>query len=288
MIAAALLIPVLGALCVFLFALSLIPSKSPLSQTIEALEANQSSGKNDGNSNLERVLDEVLPRARTGKLTRTLLQAGWYNVTASQMILRMVAGACAGLAIAMLVGPMLGSSQLFVIVAETVICAAAAYAPMTILQRAAEARKAEVQRTLPDFLDMVASTIQAGLAMNAALAYAVDAAPGALGDEIKEALSEVRLGRAKADALKAAAYRLNQQEFSTTISAITQAERLGANIAKVLSELAEDTRTHRIMLVEEQAAKLPVKMVLPMAFFLLPALFIMIFGTLAANYFAKN
>jgi tight adherence protein C len=166
--------------------------------------------------------------------------------------------------------------------------AAACYAPMSLLQRAIEARKSAVQQALPDFLDMVASTVHAGLSVNAALAYAIDAAPGALGDELKEALSEVRLGRARADALKAAAKRLNQPEFTTTISAITQAERLGANVSKVLGELADDVRNHRIMVVEEHAAKLPVKMIFPMAFFFMPALFAMIFGTLAANYFSQR
>jgi tight adherence protein C len=135
---------------------------------------------------------------------------------------------------------------------------------------------------------MVATTVQAGLSVNQSLAYAIDAAPGALGDEIKSALSEIRLGRARSDALRAAADRLNQQQFTTTVTAITQAERLGTNISKVLNELAEDVRNHRIMLVEEKAAKLPVKMVFPMAMFLLPALFVVIFGALAANYMSQT
>ncbi|MDQ6931999.1 MAG: type II secretion system F family protein, partial [Candidatus Eremiobacteraeota bacterium] len=73
----------------------------------------------------------------------------------------------------------------------------------------------------------------------------------------------------------------------TMITAITQAEKLGANISKVLNEIAEDTRHQRIMLVEEQAAKLPVKMVFPMAFFMLPSLFVIIFGAVAAKLLAK-
>jgi tight adherence protein C len=162
------------------------------------------------------------------------------------------------------------------------------YAPISMLNRAMEKRKEQVQKQLPDFLDMIASTVQAGLSLNASLAYAVDSAPGALGDEIKEALAEIRLGRARSEALKAAADRLNQQEFTTTVAAITQAERLGANVGKILSELADDTRTHRILIVEEFAAKLPVKMVFPMAFFLLPALFVIIFGSLIVNYIAHQ
>jgi tight adherence protein C len=72
------------------------------------------------------------------------------------------------------------------------------------------------------------------------------------------------------------------------VAAVTQAERLGANIGKILSDLADDTRTHRIIMVEEHAAKLPVKMVFPMAFFLLPALFVIIFGSLILNYLSHQ
>ena len=109
----------------------------------------------------------------------------------------------------------------------------------------------------------------------------------ALGEEIKEALSEIRFGRSRSEALRAAAERANQPEFKAAILAISQAERLGSNVSKVLSELAEDTRHHRVMTVEEMAAKLPVKMVFPMVFFMLPAIIVVIFGSLAANYFAS-
>ena len=173
-------------------------------------------------------------------------------------------------------------------VLAVLIAVAGAYSPIFILNQAMEARKVAIQKALPDFLDMMCSTVQAGLALNAAMAYAVDAAPGALGEEISEALSEIRLGRGRAEALKAAADRTNQQEFKTAVMAITQAERLGSNVSKVLTELAEDTRHHRVMLVEEMAAKLPVKMVFPMAFFMLPSIFVIIFGSLAANYFATH
>lgn len=285
-----LIIPLLGAASAFLFGISLIPAKSPLTQTLEALESRAHSGTaSEFSANpLERVLEEVFTPEKQGKLARKLIEAGWYSVTPAQIILRVIAGLCVGVILAMLIARTLYFPPFLMIVFELLAIAVGAYAPYAALEHAIENRKAQVQKTLPDFLDMIASTVQAGLSINAAIAYAVDAAPGALGNEIKEALSEIRLGRGRAEALKAAAARLNQQEFTTTISAITQAERLGANISKVLNELAEDVRTHRIMLVEEHAAKLPVKMVFPMAFFLLPALFVIIFGTLVANLVQRH
>ncbi|MDP9110515.1 MAG: type II secretion system F family protein, partial [Candidatus Eremiobacteraeota bacterium] len=94
---------------------------------------------------------------------------------------------------------------------------------------------------------------------------------------------QIRLGRSHGDALRAVAMRVNQPQLTATITAITQAEKLGANISLVLNELSVDVRNARIMAVEEQAAKLPIKMVFPMAFFLLPALFTIIFGAVAAE-----
>jgi tight adherence protein C len=284
------LIALLGATSAFLFAVSLIPSKNTLTQRLEELERRRQAASDGSQSTLEKILNEVFSAEKTGELQRKLIEAGWYTVSPRQIILRMIAGGIAGVVLVLLLGRFvhLHINPLMVVVLDLVVFVSACYAPMMSLQRAIDKRKTEVQRALPDFLDMVASTVTAGLSVNASLGYAIDAAPGALGDELKEALSEVRLGRARADALKAAAKRLNQSEFTTTISAITQAERLGANVSKVLGELADDVRNHRIMMVEEHAAKLPVLMVFPMAFFFLPSLFVMIFGTLVANYFSTK
>ena len=289
MLDVSIIIALLGAMSAFLFAVSLIPTKNTLTQRLEELERRREAAS-DGNANtLSRIIDEVFSSEKSGNLARKLIEAGWYTVSPRQIVLRMIAGGIAGIVLVLLITRFIHIEMppLFIGLIDIVVFVAACYAPMALLQRAIEERKNQVQRSLPDFLDMVASTVMAGLSVNAALSYAIDSAPGALGDELKEALSEVRLGRSRADALKAAARRLNQPEFSTTISAITQAERLGANVSKILGELAEDVRNHRVMIVEEHAAKLPVMMVFPMAFFFLPSLFVLIFGTLLANYFAQ-
>jgi len=273
----------LGAFAVFLFAISLIPQKSPLKKTIEELESRGLQRDSKG----VRAFERIFSKERRGNLRRKLIEAGWYTVTPAQMGLRIVAGGLLGLGLSLGVLLLLHLNGVIAAIITLICGGIGFYLPMAALDKAVAARKAAVQKTLPDFLDMVATTVQAGLSINQALGYALDAAPGPLGEEIKAALSEIRLGRARSDALKAAAERLQQQQFSTTVTAITQAERLGTNISKVLNELAEDVRNHRIMLVEEHAAKLPVKMVFPMAMFMLPSLFVVIFGALAANYFSS-
>ncbi len=280
-----LLIPLAVAVSAFLLALSAIPSKSALDKTLEELEAG---GLAPRDSKSVRAFGKILSKENQGKLSRRLAEAGWYTVTPARMGMRITGGGVGGLVLAFVFVHFLHLPDTIGLVMTLVGGGVGAYAPLSMLQRAVEARKIAVQKALPDFLDMVATTVQAGLSVNAALAYAIDAAPGALGEEITSALSEIRLGRSRSDALRAAAERLQQQQFSTTISAITQAERLGTDIAKVLNELAEDVRNQRVMLVEEMAAKLPVKMVMPMALFMLPSLFVVIFGALAANYLAPK
>lgn len=279
-----LLIPLLSAFSAFLFVFSLIPSKNTLERTIEVLESRRPEMSEEGASQLEKTLAKIIPAETAGCMQRALLTAGWYNTTPAKMFARIASSGVFATVMVLLAQHFLPFKGLVWGIVLIALWVAITYSPIYWLNRAGETRRLEVQRTLPDFLDMVASTVGAGLAMNAALAYAVDTAPGALGDEVKEALAEIRLGRSRTDALRAAAGRLNQEEFSTTIAAITQAERLGANIGHILSELADDTRNHRMMTIETEAAKLPVKMVFPMAFFLLPALMVLIFGTLVANY----
>jgi tight adherence protein C len=273
----------LGAVAVFLFAISLIPQKSPLKKTLEELESRGLQRDSKG----VRAFEKIFSKEKRGNLKRKLIEAGWYTVTPAQMGVRIVAGGLFGLGFAIAVQLVLHLNVAIGFVVTIMLAGIGLYLPLSALDKAIAARKTQVQKSLPDFLDMVATTVQAGLSVNQSLGYAVDAAPGALGDEIKACLSESRLGRARSDALKAAAERLQQQQFTTTITAITQAERLGTNISKVLNELAEDVRNHRIMLVEEHAAKLPVKMVFPMALFMLPSLVVVIFGALAANYLSQ-
>lgn len=279
------IIPILFAVSVFLFALSLIPAKSSLTEQLDALRSRDT---NERDTAQYAQFAKVFTPERQALLKKQLAEAGWYTVTPAQMGLRVVAGACLGVVLALSLwafGPLSGWLLTILMI---LVAASCAYAPIFLLNQAMEKRKIAIQKALPDFLDMLSSTVQAGLALNQALAYAVDAAPGALGEEIQEVLSEVRLGRNRMDALKAAAERTNQQEFKTAVLAIAQAERLGSNIAKVLMDLAEDTRHHRIMTVEEAAQKLPVKMVFPMAFFMLPSIFVIIFGPIAANYFSQR
>jgi tight adherence protein C len=280
------LLAILAGLLAFFLALSVIPSKSMLSEQLDVLRSPEP--MNIREAKRPGVFGRVLTSERRVFLRAKLIEAGWYTDTPVKLMLRCVVGAGIGVVLALLIWRVLNFPPAWLVPIVAMLGACGGYSPFFLLNQAIEGRHTAIQKALPEFLDMVASTVQAGLALNAALAYAVDAAAGPLGDEIKEALSEIRLGRARSDALKAAGERANQPEFSNALRIMTQAEKLGANIAKLLTELADDARHRRLMMVEEMAAKLPVKMVFPMVFFMIPAIFTVIFGTILANYFAPK
>jgi tight adherence protein C len=160
--------------------------------------------------------------------------------------------------------------------------------PSFSLDKAIAKRKHDIGRRIPDFLDMVSTTVEAGVALNSALAIATASIKGPLAEELEMVLSDVRLGRNRADAFNSMAQRVHQVDLSSLVMAIVQTERLGGNIGHVLDELADEARSRRLQRAEGIAAALPVKMVLPMAFFMLPALFVMIFAPVVAELVGKR
>ena len=272
------------ALAAGLLFVSLTPNKSDVTKRLEELEGL----KWDGGSNRTEAFDRLFNREQRGKLQQQLYEAGWYNITPGKMGARIVAGAVFGLTIGVSLAALMHSLDILYIGGILLFTGGGAYVPMSQLKIAASERKIKITRALPDLLDMLASTVSAGLSFNAALAQSIDVAVGPLGEEIKAVLSEVRLGRSRSDALKSMAGRVKVEQLSTSVTAVVQAERLGSNLAAVLEELAEEVRNRRMIRAEEIANLMPTKMVLPMALFMLPALFVMIFGGVAAQYITQQ
>ncbi|MBV8491752.1 MAG: type II secretion system F family protein [Candidatus Eremiobacteraeota bacterium] len=221
------------------------------------------------------------------KLTmeRRLQEAGWYDVTPTKMTGYMLAGAGVGGFIGILFGFAMGSLDTITIVVFFVALVAGFAAPQMALSRAIEARKKAVQRDLPNFLDIVSTSVEAGTALSGALTVAADAVTGPLRKELELATDDIRLGRSRSEALAAMAHRLREPDLTTTVTALVQAERLGGNIVEVLAALAAEARERRTMRAEELAAQLPVKMVFPMTFFMLPSLVLMIGGAVIGLFF---
>ena len=235
----------------------------------------------------QMLTERVVDARNLGKLRRAFAQAGWYTITPGRFLTRCAIFAGAGIAAAVALALYLHPAPAIAFGLVAAFAVAGVHVPFTQLNGARKRRGRAISRALPDLLDTLASTVRAGLALNAALAHAAGAVEGALADELHVTLGEIRLGRARTDALRALAARVENEEITSMVRAMVQAERLGANLSTVLSGLSAESRERRVLKAEEIAASLPVKMVLPMAAFMLPALFIMIFGAVAANYYAK-
>ena len=151
-------------------------------------------------------------------------------------------------------------------------------APEFWLGRKMKARSYAMVLQLPDALDLLTISVEAGLGFDAALAKVVEKMEGPLIDEYRQALAEVRMGRARRDALRDVANRADAQPVSNFIGAIVQAEQLGVPIAKVLAIQSNQLRIERRQRAEEAAAKAPVKMLFPMVGCIFPTIFIVILG----------
>jgi tight adherence protein C len=139
-------------------------------------------------------------------------------------------------------------------------------------------RRDQVQSELPDALDMLAVSVEAGLGFDAAIAKLTEHMNGALIDELALALGEMRVGEARAVALKRLASRVDSPELSAFVRSIIQADQLGISLGKILRLQAVDTRLKRQAAAEEKAMKAPIKMLFPTVAFIFPAMFIVILG----------
>jgi len=151
-------------------------------------------------------------------------------------------------------------------------------APEFWLGRKVKARQKAILLMIPDALDLLTISVRAGLGFDAALAKVVEKLAGPLSDEFRRALAEVRVGKARRDALRDIVPRTEVVPLTNFIGAIIQAEQLGVSISKVLQVQSEQLRIERRQRAEEQAAKAPIKMLFPLVGCIFPSLFIVILG----------
>ena len=137
-------------------------------------------------------------------------------------------------------------------------------------------RQKAILLMIPDALDLLTISVRAGLGFDAALAKVVEKLQGPLSDEFRRALAEVRVGKARRDALRDIVPRTEVVPLTNFIGAIIQAEQLGVSISKVLQVQSEQLRIERRQRAEEMAAKAPIKMLFPLVGCIFPSLFIVI------------
>jgi tight adherence protein C len=146
--------------------------------------------------------------------------------------------------------------------------------PDIVIDRRVEERQLTIQRALPDVMDLLVISVEAGLGFEQAIDRVVANVPGPLTQEFNRMLGEVRAGSSRAEALRALESRVGLPEVRAFVMAILQADTFGVSIGRILRSQADEMRIKRRQVAQEKAMKAPVKMLLPMVFFIFPALFI--------------
>jgi tight adherence protein C len=155
--------------------------------------------------------------------------------------------------------------------------------PDARLNRAVEERQKDVLRGLPDVLDLLVISVEAGLGFEQALQRVIGSVKGSLSDEFSRMLGEVRAGSTRSEAMRAMDARIEVAEIRSFVLAVLQADTFGVSIGRVLRGQAEEMRVKRRQIAQEKAGKAPVKMLIPMVFCIFPALFCIVLGPAAIS-----
>jgi tight adherence protein C len=156
-------------------------------------------------------------------------------------------------------------------------------APDYFVSLKAKGRREKIRADLPDALDLLAVSVEAGLGFDGAIAKLTEHMEGPLAEEFGLSLGEMRIGESRADALKRMSERVDAAELSSFTRAIIQADQLGTSLGRILRVQAADTRMRRQAAAEERAMKAPIKMLFPTVLFIFPAMFLIILGPAFLN-----
>jgi tight adherence protein C len=218
------------------------------------------------------------PARQRESLDARISMAGKYSLDAGTFLVIRAALAVVLLLAGAMLGTFLGGS-LFAFVFGGVFLVLGYVMPGLWLKRSARTRIKEIRRSLPDVLDLLTITVQAGLSFDAALARVSERyRHTAIGQEFNQVLQEVRLGKPRLEALTALGQRCRVDEVQNFTQAVVQSEQMGIGIGKVLRIQADDLRGARIQGAKEKAGRATLIMLLPMVGCIFPTLFIMLLG----------
>lgn len=232
---------------------------------------------------IEEMGEKVLPRGSDRSERRArLVRAGYYSPGAVPLYygarLLMTIGFATVL---FLIGSLRGLSPALAILMAVVGAGIGWLLPQIFLSRKTRARQKDMQRALPDALDLMVTCVEAGLGLNQALVRVSDEigyVSRVMGDEMRLVNLEIRAGTPRAEALRHLGERTGVADLRTLTAMLVQTDRFGTSIARALRVHSDTMRTKRRQRAEEAAAKTTIKLVFPLVLFIFPAMFVVILG----------
>ena len=228
---------------------------------------------------LARSASRLTPRSNVETLRQKLLEAGSPSkIGPSEFLgLRIVVGGMAGGAFFLLF-VLTGASLTQLLLFPVVVAGVGYMIPGIWLNRKIKDRQKEIQLSLPDAIDLLTISVEAGLGFDPALQRVAEKWDNELTREFQRMLSEIRMGKSRREALREMANRINVDDLNVFIASVIQADQLGVSIAQVLRVQSKQMRMRRRQRAEEKAHKAPIKMLFPMILLIFPAMYVVILG----------
>ena len=204
---------------------------------------------------------------------------GWRGgLTAEEYVAGQVVGLVAGALLGLMVAVALQWPGTRMVGMTVGLGALGFFTPSLAVKQNREKRVEAIEKELPDVLDVLAISVEAGVGLEGAMQAVTERFQSPLADELAHTLSEMELGLSRREALQNLRGRTDIPDLNGFVLALVQADALGMPMARVLQTQAEEMRRRRRQKVREEAAKLPVKLIFPLVVFILPSLFIVILG----------
>jgi tight adherence protein C len=236
-------------------------------------------------SGLGLLLTDRLKLINEERLRKNLIAAGRYQTTPREIIGYSLLCALLFPALVIWLAVATGASAKLAILGAIFVGVIGWVGPGFLVQQQAESRQYRIDRAMPELIDLLVVTVEAGLSLSAALQLAGERMKGPLGEELKIVLQEQRMGLTPVQALENMVGRCPTPAVESFARAMMQGQLLGVSVGQILRSLAVEMRKRRRAAAEQQAQKAPIKMLFPLVFMIFPALFVVILGPAVVSIF---